>query len=53
MDRAYALLGIPRDVTFHFCVPMGYPLTRFGGSKRLPTSKTTYLDRWGAAVPWQ
>jgi nitroreductase len=53
MDRFHALFGIPRDVTFHFCIPMGYAATRFGGSRRLPTSKTTYLDRWGGAVPWQ
>ena len=24
----------------------------FGGSRRRPTSETTYLDRWGGAVPW-
>lgn len=53
MERFRALFGIPRDVSFHFCIPMGYPATKFGGSKRLPTSKTTYLDRWGGAVPWQ
>jgi nitroreductase len=53
MDRFHALFGIPKDVVFHFCIPLGYPETKFGGSKRLPTSKTTYLDRWGGSVHWQ
>ena len=54
MDRARALLGVPKDVSFHFLVPLGYPRegARFGGSRRLPTSETTYLNRWGAKVPW-
>ena len=30
MDRAYALLGIPKDVSFHFCIPLGYPRGSFG-----------------------
>lgn len=54
MDRFAAMFGIPREATFHFCIPLGYPAAgaRFGGSKRRPTSETTYLDRWGAPVPW-
>jgi nitroreductase len=52
MDRVYALFGIPKDVAFHFCIPLGYPETRFGGSRRLPTSETTSWNRWGARVPW-
>ena len=54
MDRFYAVFGIPPAVTFHFGIPLGYPGegARFGGSRRRPTSETTYLDRWGGAVPW-
>ena len=52
MDRAYALLGIPKDVSFHFCIPLGYPAERFGGSRRRPTAETTFWNRWGAPVPW-
>ena len=54
MDRVHALLGVPTDMSFHFLVPLGYPRAGagFGGSRRLPTAETTYLDRWGAAVPW-
>lgn len=52
MDRAYALLGIPKDVSFHFCIPLGYPRGSFGPTSRKPTSETTSLNRWGAPVPW-
>ena len=52
MDRLYALLGIPKDVSFHFSIPLGYPRGSFGGSRRLPTSETTFLNRWGTASPW-
>ena len=53
MERFYALFGVPDDVGFHFCVPLGYPRGNFGPTVRRPTSETTFLDRWDAAVPWQ
>lgn len=53
MDRAYALLGIPKDVSFHFCIPLGYPRGSFGPTSRKPTSETTFSNRWGARVPWE
>ena len=52
VDRVTALLGIPKDATFHFCVPLGYPPGSFRPNNRRPTSETTFLNRWGAAVPW-
>ena len=52
MARVYELLGIPDDVAFHFCVPLGYPQGNFGPTVRRPTSETTFLDRWDAPVPW-
>lgn len=54
MARVYALFGVPPELTFHFCIPLGYPAegARFGGSRRLPTRETTSLDHWGAPVPW-
>jgi nitroreductase len=52
MPRVRALLGIPDDAAFHFCVPLGYPEGRFGPNVRKPTSETTFLDRWGGPVPW-
>jgi nitroreductase len=53
MDRFHSMFGIPREMTFHFCIPLGYPQGRFGPNTRRPTSETTSLDRWGAPVPWQ
>ena len=52
MDRFHAMFQIPRDVAFHFCVPLGYPEGNFGPTVRKPTSATTYLDRWDGPVPW-
>ena len=52
MDRFRALFGIPDDVAFHLCVPLGYPQGRFGPNVRKPTSETTYLNRWDGPVPW-
>jgi nitroreductase len=53
MARFHAMLSIPDDVGFHFCVPLGYPQGHFGPNVRKPTSATTFLDRWNAPVPWQ
>jgi nitroreductase len=52
MERVFTLFGIPDDVGFHLCVPLGYPQGSFGPTKRKPTSETTFLDRWGGPVPW-
>ena len=54
MARVYALFGVPAEVAFHFCIPLGYPAegARFGGSRRLPTRETTFLDHWGGPVSW-
>jgi nitroreductase len=53
MDRFRAMFKIPADVAFHFCIPLGYPRGSFGPNVRKPTSETTFLDAWGAAVPWK
>jgi hypothetical protein len=47
------MFDIPREATFHFCIPLGYPERGFGPNVRKPTSETTFLDRWGGAVPWK
>jgi nitroreductase len=52
MDRFHVMFGIPEDVGFHFCIPLGYPRGNFGANVRQPTSATTFLDRWNAPVPW-
>jgi nitroreductase len=52
MERVYALLGIPAEMDFHLCIPLGYPRGRFGPTRRQPTAETTYWNHWGAEVPW-
>jgi nitroreductase len=52
MKRVYALLGIPEEMDFHLCIPMGYPRGRFGSTRRRATSDVTYRNRWGAPVAW-
>jgi nitroreductase len=52
MDRFYAMFEVPKDVSFHFCIPLGYPSVKYGPSQRKPIAETAYLDRWGSAVSW-
>ena len=52
IDRFRAMFGIPKEAAFHFCIPLGYPQGTFGPNVRRPTAETTFLDRWGGAVPW-
>lgn len=52
MDRFHAMFEIPKDVTFHFCIPLGYPSKQYGPSVRKPVTETAYLDRWGSPVSW-
>jgi hypothetical protein len=50
MDRVYALLGIPADMEFHLCIPLGYPRGSFGPTQRVPAAEVTYLNHWGVAA---
>jgi hypothetical protein len=52
MERFHSLFDVPKEMAFHFCIPLGYPATKYGRSRRRPTAETTYLDRWGGQVPW-
>jgi nitroreductase len=52
MDRFRAMFGIPKDVAFHFCIPLGYPAVKYGASRRKPIEKTTSWNRWEGRVPW-
>ena len=52
MPRFLEMFGIPSDVRFYFCVPLGYPVGNFGPNVRKPTSETTFLNRWNGPVPW-
>jgi nitroreductase len=53
MARFHAMFGIPDDVGFHFCVPLGYPQGNFGPTDRKPTSATSFLNQWNSPVPWK
>jgi nitroreductase len=50
LERVYALLGIPPEMEFHLCIPLGYPRGNFGTTQRKPATEVTYLNRWGASV---
>jgi nitroreductase len=52
MDRVYVLLGIPAEMEFLLCIPLGYPRGKFGSTHRRPSSEVTSLNHWGASVPW-
>ena len=52
MDRFRALFGIPKELGFHFCIPLGYPAVKYGPSRRKPIEETTSWNRWGGPVPW-
>ena len=47
MDRFHAMFDIPKEMTFHFCIPLGYPAVKYGPSKRKPIAETTSWNRWG------
>jgi nitroreductase len=52
LERVYALLGIPPEMEFHLCIPLGYPRGRFGPTQRRPAAEVSYLNHWGTRVPW-
>jgi nitroreductase len=52
MGRFHTLFGIPEGISFHFCIPLGYPQGNFGPNVRRPTAETTFWDGWGGPVPW-
>ncbi len=52
LARVYAMFGVPDSVSFHCCIPLGYPRGAFGPTSRYPTSETTYWDKWGEGPPW-
>jgi nitroreductase len=52
MERVYALLGVPSDMEFHLCVPLGYPRGRFGPTQRLSSAEIAFFNHWGTPPPW-
>jgi nitroreductase len=47
LERVYTLLGIPAELEFHLCIPMGYPRGKFGTTQRKPATEVAYLNHWG------
>ena len=52
MDRVHAMFGVPEEMAFHCCIPLGFPRGRFGPTVRYPTSRTTSWNDWGNPPPW-
>ena len=52
MDRFQKMFDVPKDATFHFCIPLGYPQGNFGPNVRKSITETCFLDRWEGRVPW-
>ena len=53
MERVYAMFGVPEEMVFHCCIPLGYPRGRFGPTARYPTSHTTSWNDWANPPPWE
>ncbi len=52
MDRVNGMFGVPSDVDFYCCIPLGYPRGNFGPTSRFETADTTHWDQWDARPPW-
>ena len=52
MERVYGLFGVPDDMGFFACIPLGYPRGGFGPTQRLATADTTHWNDWGTRPPW-
>ena len=46
-ERVHRLFGIPDTAQVVYCIPLGYPLGRFGPTKRKPLSQVVAYDGWG------
>ena len=53
MARVCSMFNVPEEMVFHCCIPLGYPRGNFGPTSRLPTSDTTYWDKWNNPPPWK
>ena len=40
-------LGLPDGVHSYAILPIGYPMGKFGPTKRAPLGDVVYQDRWG------
>ncbi len=47
-DEIKAKLGIPDDTEAVALIPLGFPIGRYGPTRRRPVAEVTYWDHWGA-----
>jgi nitroreductase len=52
MERFHAMFGIPPEIQFHFCIPLGYPRGNFGPTSRRPAADVSHWGTWGTPAPW-
>ncbi len=45
--EAEAALGLPPGVHSYAILPIGYPMGKFGPTRRAPLKDVVYLERWG------
>ena len=51
--EAAEILGVPDEGwKMSCCVPMGYPLGRWGVAARQPAHEVTFKNRWGTSTGW-
>lgn len=46
-----AILGLPEGMHSYAIIPIGYPMGKFGPTRRAPLSEVVYIDRWGETWP--
>lgn len=51
-DDFRALFEVPGDVSLLLAIPLGYPESDFGPTRRLPTTELCSFERWGGPAPW-
>ena len=54
-DEVFDVLGVPEGDGWIMacCVPMGYPLGRWGVAKRRPVHEVSHRNRWGAPLGFE
>ncbi len=45
-ERVHRLLNMPDEAQVVYCIPLGYPLGRFGPTQRKPLSEVVSYDGW-------
>lgn len=46
-EEVDAIFGLPADAHSYAIIPLGYPMGRFGPTRRASLEQVTFADRWG------